>query len=147
LNPDQDPALKRWLQADDALHSLVALVLDNRDQRPREPVLKKLFELYPLMKGDRFLQAWFWEKVAENRYGDRDYEGQVDALRRALAEGYPAAHLYNDLGALWLRRSHWKDSRAAFLKAVQSPFNHTSAAAGLEVLEEIEKSGTFPRED
>jgi hypothetical protein len=138
--------LNRWLQAKRAVHSTVAEVFENRDYRPRKPVLESLEKLYPLFKGDRFLESCFWEKIAENQYGDRNYEAQIAALQQALKRGYPTAHLYNNLGALLLRRSHFAEAKKAFLQAVHSPFNHTSAAAGLNALAEIQKTQKFPPE-
>lgn len=139
-------AFARLVQADQAMRELVPLVYDNRDYKSRQPVVEKLFSLYPLFKGGPFLESCFWEKIADNAYGDRNYEAQVKALQEAIEKGYPAAHLYNDLGALYFRRGHWKEARDAFEKALHCPINHTSAAAGLRMLEEAEKTGQLPKD-
>lgn len=134
------------IQADRASHDLVPLVYDYRDYKSRQPVVEKLISLYPLFEGDPFLESCFWEKIADNAYGDRNYEAQVAALKLAIEKGCPAAHLYNDLGSLYLRRSHFKDARQAFERALHCGPNYTSAAAGLKMLDEAEKTGQLPKD-
>lgn len=131
--------LNRWIAADRACHAMVPLVFERRDYRSRGPVLDRLAALYPLFQGDRFLESCYWEKVAENHYGDRDWEGQVEALRTAVQKGIPAAHLYNSLGALYLRKDHLKEAKSDLEKAVHCPLDLTSAQAGLKALKEREK--------
>jgi len=142
-NPE---ALQRLLQADRAMNGLVSLVYENRDYKSRQPVVEKLASLHPLFEGDPFLEACFWEKMADNAYGDRDYDAQVAALKQAIEKGYPAAHLYNDLGALYLRRSRFQEARESFEKALHCVPNFTSAATGLQMLEEAEKTGEKPKD-
>ena len=143
--PSTDPGtLNRWIGADRASHDLAPLVFDNRDYKSRAPVLERLESLYPLFQGDRFLESCFWEKVAENEYGDRNYAGQINALDKAIERGCPTAHLYNDLGALFLRRSRLPEAREAFQKALGCSPNYTSAAAGLRALEQTQKTGKLP---
>jgi len=107
-------------------------------------VVKNLYERHFAFEGDRFLESCFFEKIAENEYADRNYEAQVAALRQALQKGIPAAHLYNNLGSLLMRRGRFQESREAFQKALQCRPNHTSAAQGLKVLDELEKTGRPP---
>jgi Flp pilus assembly protein TadD len=90
------------------------------------------------------LKSCFWEKIAQNEYIDRHYAAQVTAFQQAIERGISTAHLYNSLGALYLRRGHLKEARADFEKAFQCKPNYTSAAAGLKVLNEMEKTGTAP---
>lgn len=142
-HPDK---LARLIQADKASQELIPIVYDDRDYKSRKPVTEKLASLRPFFEGDPFLEACFWEKMADNAYGDRDYESQVAALQRAIEKGYPAAHLYNDLGALYLRRSRFKEARDSFEKALHSRPNFTSAAAGLEMLDQAEKTGRLPKD-
>ena len=138
--------LNRWMGADRACHDLTPLVFDNRDYKSRKPVLEKLYSLYPLFEGDRFLESCFWEKIAENEYGDRNYDGQINAFKQAIEKGYPTAHLYNDLGALFFRHSRFPEARKSFERALKCSFNYTSAAAGLKALDETEKTGKLPRD-
>ncbi|HTC22368.1 MAG TPA: hypothetical protein VK859_16055, partial [bacterium] len=63
---------------------------------------------------------------------------------KAIERGCPTAHLYNDLGALFLRRSRLPEAREAFQKALGCSPNYTSAAAGLRALEQTQKTGKLP---
>jgi hypothetical protein len=146
LPSSHSEVLNRWIQADRALYGLADQVYDNHDWKPREPIIQSLDKLYPLFQGDPFLESCFWEKIAENEYADRHYEAQVLALQTALQKGVPAAHLFNDLGALLMRRGHLKEARQAFSKALQCVPNHTSAAAALALLNRIEKTGQKPQD-
>lgn len=145
--PCSNPALlERLIQANQASHGLVPFVFDNRDYLSRQPVVEKLGSFYPLFKGDPFLESCFWEKIADNAYGDRDYEAQVAALRQAVEKGCPTAHLYNNLGALYFRHGRFKEARGAFGKALHCKVNDTSAADGLALLEKTEKTGQLPKD-
>ncbi len=146
LPSNHSVTLNHWIGADRACHDLIPLVFDCRDYKSRRPILEKLYSLYPLFRGDRFLESCFWEKIAENEYGDRNYENQIDALKQAIGKGYPTAHLFNNLGALFLRRSRLPEAREAFERALKCNPNYTSAAVGLVFLEEAEKTGKLPRD-
>lgn len=136
--------LARWIEADRGIAEMAGLVYDNHDWKPRGPVLEALRSRYFLFQGDPFLESTYWEKAAQNEYMDRHYDGQVEALKEALALGVPAAHLYNDLGALYLRRGRFPEAREAYRKALACRPNETSAAEGLALLEDLEKSGKRP---
>ncbi len=140
----QPEVLQHWIQAGRAFHGLAGEVFDNHDWKPRAPIVQSLISLVPLLGSDKFLKSCFWEKIAQNEYIDRHYVSQVTAFQEAIEKGIPTAHLYNNLGALYLRRGHLKEARAAFQKALQCVPNHTSAAAGLKALDEMEKTGTAP---
>jgi uncharacterized protein HemY len=47
--------------------------------------------------------------------------------------------LYNDLGALYLRRNRFKEAEGNFRKALRCHPDFTSAQAGLEAAREAEK--------
>ena len=138
--------LNKYIEAEQASHSLTGQVYDNHDWKSSKPILQSLAGLYPLFKGEPFLESCFWEKIAEYDYHDREYSAQVQALQKALARGIPAAHLYNSLGALYMRRGYWEMARKNFQQAIHCGLNHTSAAAGLAALEELEKTGVKPNE-
>lgn len=142
----QPEVLDHWVRVDQALRGLADQVLDNRDWKPRTPVIQSLIGLYPLLGEDRFLKACFWEKVAENEYWDHHFGAQVTALQEAIEKGLPMAHLYNGLGALFLRHHRYPEARAAFEKALQCVLNRTSAAEGIQALDTLEKTGQFPKD-
>jgi tetratricopeptide (TPR) repeat protein len=144
LPSSQPEVLQHWIQAGRAFHGLAGEVFDNHDWKPRAPIVQSLIAMVPYLGSDPFLKSCFWEKIAENEYVDRHYAAQMTAFQQAIERGIPAAHLYNSLGALYLRRGHLKEARRAFQKALQCVPNHTSAAAGLKILDEVEKTGTAP---
>ncbi len=136
--------LNRILVADQASRQLVDATFDNHDWKPRGPILQGLFARYrDNFQGDPFLEACFFEKVAEQEYGDRQLEGQAQTLRLAIERGLPAAHLYNGLGALYLRSRRYGEARGCFSNALR-PGARTSARAGLAVVDEMEKTGQPP---
>lgn len=138
--------LIRLIQANQASQSLAPLVFDYRDYKSRQPVVDKLASLYPLFKGDPFLESCYWEKIADNAYGDYHYDAQMAALEHAIEKGCPTAHLYNNLGTLYLRHGQFKQARRDFEKALRCEPNYTSASAGLRILNQIEQTGKFPKD-
>ncbi len=136
--------LNRMILADQASHQLVDETFDNHDWKPRGPILQGLFARYQgNFQGDRFLEACFFEKVAEQEYGNRQLEGQVQALQLAVERGLPAAHLYNGLGTLYLRNHQLDQARKCFLKALR-PGVRTSSRTGLATLVSMETTGKPP---
>jgi hypothetical protein len=55
----------------------------------------------------------------------------IETLRDGLREGYPAAHLYNHLGFLWLLRQNEPEAKKAFRQALKAPINLTDSALHL----------------
>ncbi len=140
----QAEILNRIISADEESHQLVDMTFDNHDWKPRGPILQGLFARYrKYFQENSFLEACFFEKVAEQEYRDKNMEKQIEALQWALARGFPAAHLFNDLGALYLRSRRLEEARDCYLKA-QRPGSRTSALAGLAALDEIKTSGKPP---
>ena len=72
------------------------------------------------------------------------YDVQLDALKHAVTDGYPAPHLYYDLGCLLFRRKNFADSRKAFEKARMGDPNNPDVKYALKVLEEMEKNVSVP---
>ena len=139
-------AFERILRADQAMADLVGPSYDNHDWKPRGPIVEALIQKFPHFKGDPFLESCFWEKIAQNEYMDHHFMAQTTALEQALKRGIPAAHLYNDLGALYFRHNRLAQARKAFQTALGSVPNHTSAKTGLEMLGELEKTGQKPKD-
>jgi hypothetical protein len=140
----QAEMLNRIVAADEASHQLADTTFDNHDWKPRGPILQGLFTRYQnYFRGNPFLEACFFEKVAEQEYRDKNMVKQIEALQLALTRGLPAAHLFNDLGALYLRSRRLVEAQDCFLKA-QRPGSRTSASAGLAALDEMKTSGKPP---
>ncbi len=143
--PSSHPGMiNRWIAADRQVHGLAGAVYDNHDWKPRAPVIEALFQRFGYFKDDPFLESCFFEKIAENDYKDRLFGPQLEAIRQALDRGIPAAHLFNALGSLYLRRGNLREARNAFEKALRCKPNHTSASEGLKLLDQMEKTGKPP---
>ena len=95
------------------------------------------------LKGDKFLETCYWERLAEFYY-EREYEThyfvQLDALKHAVNDGYPAPHLYYNLGCLLLRRRNFSESRKAFEKALRGDPNNPDVKYALQLQEKMEKN-------
>jgi len=95
------------------------------------------------MKGDKFLETCYWERLTEFYYErgyETHYELQLDALKHAVADGYPAPHLYYDLGCLLLRRKNFTGSRKAFENALRGDPHNPDVNYALSVLKKMEKN-------
>ncbi len=97
------------------------------------------------LKEDRFLETCYWERLAEFYY-ERGYEThyfvQLDALKHAVTDGYPAPHLYYDLGCLLLRRKNFAESRKAFEKALRGEPHNPDVKYALKLQKKMEKNST-----
>ena len=118
--------------ADQASHQLVDATFDNHDWKPRGPILQGLFDRYrKYFQGDPFLEACFFEKVAEQEYRDKHMKEQIQALQLAVERGLPAAHLYQQFGGPLFEEPPIWGSERCFRKALKEPGARTSARAGL----------------
>jgi 4-amino-4-deoxy-L-arabinose transferase-like glycosyltransferase len=131
---------QRWLkvhgillETDVALHRLP----DGGPFRNAMPVLEKA---WPLVKGDAFLTALYWEKAEHIRYQDADYKADVEALKHAIGDGLPAAHLLYKLGSIQFRKLEFAEGRANLKRALATPENLTRAEAALVMLQSYEKA-------
>ncbi len=100
LDNQNEGIFKHWHAAHDYFHRLNLEA--ERGFNGREYYLKAvrgLGEGGHLVKGDRFLEASFWEWSSQY-YFDPEAKGNILALAEAIKKGYPAAHLYYRLGTL-----------------------------------------------
>jgi tetratricopeptide (TPR) repeat protein len=104
-------------------------------------VIKTLEAGQPTLKGDPFLESVYWEKMAAYEYGNTDYEGHLRALQAAVQTGYPAAHLYYQLGILLAAKNRLPEAKQALEKASQNAFNQTPSVKTAKTLAELEKRG------
>jgi len=121
-----------FLETDVALHN-------RPDGGPYWKALPPLAPAAVVAKGDPFLTALYWEKVACVRKLDVDYLENVDALRRAIREGLPADHLRFLLGAILSLAGDTPEARNLLTAAAKDPFNKTRAADVLKQMDERNK--------
>jgi len=99
------------------------------------------------LKGDKFLETCYWERLAEFYYErgyETHYDVQLGALKHAVNDGYPLPHLYYDLGCLLLRRKNFTESRKAFEKALRGDPHNPDVKYALKIQEEMEKNISVP---
>ncbi|HTA76192.1 MAG TPA: hypothetical protein VK791_03425, partial [bacterium] len=122
ISPRNQKTLFGWVEA---LHYFrrVSLALDSiSENKTYEKADRVLSEPPACVTADRFLESCYWERRAQFYYDYRfetHYDDQVDALRQAVVRGYPAAHLYYDLGCLLARRRHSKEALSDFKTALR----------------------------
>ncbi len=106
-------------------------------------VLRRFEESRDVLRGDPLLESLLGEKMAlihalDSAYGTRDkrgnFLGSFQALQRAVEKGYPAAHLWNELGSLYALAGKKTEAKACFNKALAAPLNKTNADENLRVL-------------
>lgn len=140
LNDSNKKGLERWVgahfwfrQADQARFS--------QNYGHLEESVQTLEKAFPIVRGDRFLEAVYWDKMAAYAYEDLDYERQLNAYRMAVLRGYPTADLYYKMGQLYLVRQHIGEAWQAFRLATKAPLDRTPAARLLQALPPPKKVG------
>ena len=137
------PVLKKWYEVNRALQLSSSLMQERREHQTREKIFQALTPVAPLIQGDPFLTSCFWEKWhvqldLEAAYGDKKleaiYQPSLQAVEYALKDGYPAAHLYNELGVFLNMGGKTKEAKASFQKALTAPLDETPAKRNLEAL-------------
>ncbi|HVZ79699.1 MAG TPA: glycosyltransferase family 39 protein [bacterium] len=136
--------LQHWVRLDRELAHSTEMVLERSVSGPRSAILKELSDRAPMAGADPFLASCLWEKIYtqlnyEVAYGERPMKDDIGplilTLRRALSEGYPLAHLYNELGSLEWRAGLIPEAKKAFRAALAAPLNRTKAAQHLRQIE------------
>jgi hypothetical protein len=127
--------LDRFLEVQPLFHEVTVELNRQAGRKSRESVLEPFFRGFPLVQGDPFLESSFWEIAYFNHSADKRFQDSFNDLTRILQEGYPAAHIFNELGTLlWLRKDY-PNARKAFQRAVLMGGNHTLAVDNLRQLE------------
>jgi 4-amino-4-deoxy-L-arabinose transferase-like glycosyltransferase len=135
LTPSNREKLLSFVQADQALQPATSAVLDLPPTGSQAPVFKRLDVAKPACEGDPYLRACWWEKTYQRQSVENNFPGMLEALRGALREGYPCAHLYDLEGLLLENMGRKKDAQRAFQKALLCPLNLTAATDHLKALQ------------
>ncbi len=137
---DKDrPLLQKWLEADIQMGGVTREIMGQYWMGDPEPVLKKLFGAYPSLRGDRFLETCFWEKVLYYQKTKGSPRDCLEAIQEGLKRGYPFPPLLNDKGVFLMEEGNYGEARKAFESALRSPLNLTPASENLQRLEMLEK--------
>jgi len=124
----------QWTQAHEYFRGL-SLEAENamNDQDLYARQVERLPAGYSLMEGDKFLESVYGEWVAQYHIGP-SLDPNVQAIRRALQKGYPAANLYFKLGNFLAAENKRAEAEQAFAQALKCQPNHTQALLYLKSL-------------
>jgi hypothetical protein len=140
----EEPWVRSFLDAETAWARAVSEGFLRAEGGSYAPVLRSLEESRGVLRGDPLLESLLGEKMAlihalDSAYGTRDkranFLGSFQALQAAVEKGYPAAHLWNELGSLYALAGKNDEAKACFKKALASPVNTTSAGENLRFLD------------
>ena len=135
LTPQSRGTAEAWMKAQPIFHGATVGIVRQSEGKSREGVLEDFFKGYPLVQGDPFLESAFWEIAYFNHSADKRFQDSFSDLTRILRDGYPAAHIFNELGTLLWFKKDYPDARKAFLRAARLGGNHTLAMENLRQLE------------
>ncbi len=122
VNPDNRALLTRWTQAHHYFRELSRGIFNIQGDATCLAAENLIEQPPSILQGDRFLESCYWRRRAQFYYDHNyavHYQDQLDALKQAVAEGYPTSDLDYQLGSLLLRKKEWRDSRAAFEAALR----------------------------
>ncbi len=135
--------LQRWVKAEEAFQEVAYVFLNRPTGTDYGGVIEALKQTHPWVVGDPFLESCYWEKLyylhLQNRaFGDQkvseNLAGSLEAVRSGLRYGYPAAHLYNELGTYLLMMGKKGEARKAFQDALKANPNFTPASDNLKLI-------------
>lgn len=156
LNEKRLGVMEDWCKAQVGLESFIDRNLCYIMGESFEKDLQALAPLKPLFQPDAFLRSAYLEKKADLETKQALMElktpggshsaadSAAESLQKAVAEGCPAAHLYEHLGILWLIRQNPFEAKKAFEKAVHAPVNLTDSAQYLSNLDRSNPHGKGP---
>ena len=131
----EDPGIKSafqgWADFDKAMHPVTSQMLHLKFGGDHRDILEGLSGLESQAAADPFLRSCLAERVYYNAMAENGFSTAFESLKDALLKGYPAAHLYDDLGVLWFTQGDYAKARQAFQMALGSPLNHTNALENL----------------
>jgi hypothetical protein len=90
--------LTHWLEADQVYRKLIPAIKGRNPKDHWEPYIEYFKDLNRRFPQDAFLTAVYWEKTAFFQALDRDFLPAARSYQNAVEMGYPASHLYYDLG-------------------------------------------------
>ena len=94
ITDENQVLMKHWLVANQALWSVTKQLMNFPEGSSQQPVLDHLLRYEDLMKGDRFLESCFWEKVIFYYWTvEKDYGKAQGAVGQYLKLGYPSPRI------------------------------------------------------
>ncbi len=118
---DQDQKwITDWLSLHHSFHRL-NLEAEQSFNGPQyfQTALKDTWDLYPRIRGDRYMESVYWEWVSQFNFGP-DPQARSLILLNAVEKGYPAAHLLEQLAQMSARAGFQKEAAKLHGKALQA---------------------------
>jgi hypothetical protein len=134
VNAGNRERLTRWIRADQSLKDLTRLVMDLGVYPDQESMLEVLNKAYPFFKGDPLLESRYWRIMAIHQNAAGKQGEAIEDEKKAIALGYPMAHLYNELGCLLFEEKRMAESKKSFEEALLLKPNCTDAYSNLQNL-------------
>jgi hypothetical protein len=129
----------KWLRGGPIFHELTENAYRLPVDEAGEHLVGPLMKGYSLVRGDRFLKSVFWEEIYFNHCRDKNFFDAARDLSMILHNGYPAAHIYNEMGVLLYSKRDMKNARIAFWNSIRLGGDHTNAPGNLKILVETIK--------
>lgn len=140
LDSTNRKTLDLWVRADHYFHLLNLRTDAISGEKTYQEADQAFQEMPVFLAQDRFLESCYWERRGDFYYDYRyqtHLEDHLNALRQAIRQGYPAAHLYFKLGSLLLRKGDRREAKAAFRSALRADPHYEAAQVGLNMKEAI----------
>jgi hypothetical protein len=120
----------RWTGAHRALDGFIDSYLQNLSYNGGGffgKVRDSLRQTHGYFQGDSFLEACYWEKMADLSIKEGRLPDAVENLQQAVHLGCPSAHLFYRLGVLQLALNDPPQARKCFQEAVRAPLDFTES--------------------
>ena len=134
-DPDRT-VFRGWDRFHREMQGIAEMTVNHAIGQPRTRIFGELDRLREAADGDPFLISVAMETAAMHHAAGGRPEKVGEDLARAIKEGYPAAHLFNELGSWFASQGKWEEARAAWERALKTPINQTPALENLRLLEE-----------
>lgn len=131
IGPETSKRIYGWLQMEKNLWPVTYAFFQMPYGHLDPNISKMLVQCRESINNDPFLESVLDEKQFIYDVSNHDQTQALKDMQQALTLGYPAAHLYNDLGVLWFTLGDFTNARECFKAALRAPLNHTRAAINL----------------
>ncbi len=119
ITQDNREVMDNWMKAQMIFHQLQLEGEGSYNQkRTYDQSIQNLIKSYDGVKGDRFMEASYWEWVSQY-YFRPSYLENIAALQNAIQKGYPAVHLYQKLSLLLSQQHRTVEAHGALQTALE----------------------------
>ena len=134
VTPPNRGILTKWMAADQSLAELTRLVMEFGVDPDQNAMFAALDKAYPMVRGDRLLESRYWRIRALHHAAAGQTADALSDEEKAMARGYPMAHLENERGCLLDQESRAKEAGECFKQALRLRPNCTNAEQNLKNL-------------